>query len=116
MLGLLIPFSRLVAIYSFIEVFRHQTSYNRFWDDRNCLTINLTSIRNLIRSFLTCSAIIPKSSQHTSDIAETELIFRVLIAMLYATKNHLRAAWGPEIIAGKAINPNTGSSTLVRVW
>ena len=37
---------------------------------------------------------------------------RVLIAILYSTKNHLRAEWGSEIIPGTAINPNTGDATL----
>ena len=36
---------------------------------------------------------------------------RILITILYATKNHLRAEWGADIIAGAAINGNTGSAT-----
>lgn len=35
---------------------------------------------------------------------------KILIAVLYATKNHLRAEWGAVIIPGAAMNPNTGSS------
>jgi putative membrane protein len=36
-----------------------------------------------------------------------------LIAILYATKNHLRADWGAKIIPGTSISPNTGTSTLI---
>ncbi|KAL8760186.1 MAG: hypothetical protein Q9199_000208 [Rusavskia elegans] len=90
-----------------IWVFRNQTSYNRFWDGRNYLTVIITSVRNLTRSFL--------ANSHRSPLAdrvETDRIIRILIAILYATKNHLRAGWGAEIIPGTAINPSTGNATL----
>ncbi|KAL9603071.1 MAG: hypothetical protein Q9219_001435 [cf. Caloplaca sp. 3 TL-2023] len=88
-------------------VFRNQTSYNRFWDGRNHLTVIITSVRNLTRSFLA------NSHRHAlADRVETERIVRVMIAILYATKNHLRAAWGADIIPGTAINPSTGDATL----
>ncbi|KAL8768885.1 MAG: hypothetical protein Q9209_004939, partial [Squamulea sp. 1 TL-2023] len=88
-------------------VFRNQTSYNRFWDGRNLFTVIITSIRNLTRSFLANSHRFP-----VVDRVETDRIIRILIAILYATKNHLRAGWGAEIIPGTAINPSTGSATL----
>ncbi|KAL8914216.1 MAG: hypothetical protein Q9171_001087 [Xanthocarpia ochracea] len=88
-------------------VFRNQTSYNRFWDGRNYLTVIITSVRNLTRSFLANSHRSP-----LADRAETDRIIRILIAILYATKNHLRAGWGAEIIPGAAINPSTGNATL----
>ncbi|KAL8763208.1 MAG: hypothetical protein Q9184_000925 [Pyrenodesmia sp. 2 TL-2023] len=89
------------------QVFRNQTSYNRFWDGRNYLTVIITSVRNLTRSFLA------NSHQFSlSDRSETERIIRILIAILYATKNHLRAEWGAEIIPGTAISPSTGDATL----
>ncbi|KAL8803324.1 MAG: hypothetical protein Q9200_006265 [Gallowayella weberi] len=76
-------------------VFRNQTSYNRFWDGRNHLTVIITSIRNLTRSFLA------NSHHHPlADRLETDRIIRILIAILYATKNHLRAGWGAEYIPG----------------
>ncbi|KAI4243601.1 MAG: hypothetical protein L6R40_003425 [Gallowayella cf. fulva] len=90
------------------RVFRNQTSYNRFWDGRNHLTVIITSVRNLTRSFL--------ANSHRSPLAdrlETDRIIRILIAILYATKNHLRAGWGAEIIPGTAINPSTGDATLI---
>ncbi|KAI4238675.1 MAG: hypothetical protein LQ349_000946 [Xanthoria aureola] len=87
-------------------VFRHQTSYNRFWDGQNHLTVIITSVRNLTRSFLANSHRFP-----LADRVETDRIIRILIAILYATKNHLRAGWGPAIIPDTAINPSTGDAT-----
>ncbi|KAL8719252.1 MAG: hypothetical protein Q9225_003711 [Loekoesia sp. 1 TL-2023] len=96
-----------LGLPSNIKVFRNQTSYNRFWDGRNYLTIIITSVRNLTRSFLANS-----HRYALADRIETERIVRVLIAILYATKNHLRASWGADIIPGTAINPSTGNATL----
>ena len=93
------------------KVFRNQTAYNRFWDGRNYLTVIITSIRNLTRSFLACSAVVPNANQNLADRADTERVVRILIAILYATKNHLRAEWGAEIIAGAAIGVKTGNAT-----
>ncbi|KAI4193317.1 MAG: hypothetical protein LQ350_008385, partial [Teloschistes chrysophthalmus] len=88
-------------------VFRNQTSYNRFWDGRNYLTVIITSVRNLTRSFLA------NSHRHAlADRHETDRIVRVLIAILYATKNHLRAGWGADIIPGESINTSTGNANL----
>lgn len=95
------------------KVFRNQTSYNRFWDGRNHLTVIITSVRNLTRSFLACSAIAPSTIQTLADRAETERVVRILIAILYATKNHLRAEWGAEIIPGTAVSVNTGNATHI---
>ena len=96
-----------------IKVFRNQTSYNRFWDGRNYLTVIITSVRNLTRSFLACNAVVPNAAQSLTDRADTERVIRILIAILYATKNHLRAEWGAEIIPGTAINETTGSATHI---
>lgn len=101
------------------QVFRNQTSYNRFWDGRNYLSVIITSVRNLTRSFLACSyrsewstGPSPQRSR-LDDRADTERVVKILIAILYATKNHLRAEWGAAIIPGAAINPNTGSSAAL---
>lgn len=96
-----------------IKVFRNQTSYNRFWDGRNYLTVIITSVRNLTRSFLACSAIISNTNQPLADRADTERVVRILIAILYATKNHLRAEWGAEIIPGTSISDSTGGTTHI---
>ncbi|KAL8823090.1 MAG: hypothetical protein Q9191_006188, partial [Dirinaria sp. TL-2023a] len=114
------------------QVFRNQTSYNRFWDGRNYLTIIITSVRNLTRSFLACShptslpsppdpnstttllADSKKTAATTlSARADTERAIRILIAILYAVKNHLRADWGATIIPGRAISASTGTATLL---
>jgi ion channel-forming bestrophin family protein len=93
-------------------VFRNQTSYNRFWDGRNNFTVILTAVRNLTRSFLCCSykqgvALTP------AEEADVEQTVRVLIAILYAVKNYLRAEWGAawEPIPGKDIDGSTGTMT-----
>lgn len=39
-------------------------------------------------------------------------MIRILIAILYATKNHLRAGWGAAIIPGAAVSHSTGDATL----
>ncbi|KAI4132898.1 MAG: hypothetical protein LQ347_002389 [Umbilicaria vellea] len=91
-------------------VFRNQTSYNRFWEGRNHLTEIITSVRNLTRSFLACSHYSANSdttqtpNATDADRAATERVVRILIAILYATKNHLRAEWGAGAIAGAAID------------
>ncbi|MCJ1272083.1 hypothetical protein MMC22_011990, partial [Lobaria immixta] len=102
----------LSIVVGLMLVFRNQTSYNRFWDGRNYLTVIITSVRNLTRSFLACSY---NASTDTldSERADTERVVRILIAILYSTKNHLRADWGATIIPGTAINPNTGIATLL---
>jgi ion channel-forming bestrophin family protein len=99
-------------------VFRNQTSYNRFWDGRNYLSVIITSVRNLARSFLACSYRSESSTKsypqcsRLAERADTERVVRILIAILYATKNHLRAEWGAAIIPGTAINSNTGNAAL----
>ena len=107
------PFEKIQNSAKIVKVFRNQTSYNRFWDGRNYLTVIITSVRNLTRSFLACSAISPNTNQTLAERADTERVVRILIAILYATKNHLRAEWGAEIIPGAAIGVNTGSATCI---
>lgn len=74
-------------------VFRNQTSYNRFWDGRNNLTVVVTGVRNLTRTILACSS--NKDSKLTpTEKADIEQTVRILMAVPYALKNHLRAEWG----------------------
>lgn len=56
----------------------------------------MTCIRNLTRTFLTCSYS-AKQSPTAAERADTERTVRVLLALIYATKNHLRAEWGSDI-------------------
>lgn len=51
-----------------------------------------TCIRNLTRSFLTCSHISGKRPSE-EERADTEQTVRVLLALIYAAKNHLRQEW-----------------------
>lgn len=74
-------------------VFRNQTSWNRFWDGRNNLTTITTCIRNLCRVFLTCSYINDENLD-VAERADVDRIIRVLVAIPFAVKNHLRAEWG----------------------
>ena len=82
-------------------VFRNQTSYNRFWDGRTNLTTVITAVRNLVRTILACSY--NKGTKPTpAEFADIERTVRILIAIPYAVKNHLRAEWG----AAWASQPN----------
>lgn len=74
-------------------VFRNQTSYNRFWDGRNGMTTIHTTIRNLVRTTLTnsYSTARPPSPAERHDVERT---VRILMAIPFAVKNHLRAEWG----------------------
>ncbi|KAI9730982.1 MAG: hypothetical protein M1834_005443 [Cirrosporium novae-zelandiae] len=101
----------LSIVVGLMLVFRNQTSYNRFWDGRNYLTTVITCVRNLTRSFLVCS--------HNSttpptpvELADTERTARILLAIIYATKNHLRAEWGSYIVPGSS-TPTDTSPLLV---
>jgi putative membrane protein len=57
------------------------------------LTTIETSIRNLTRSFLACSHVTGKRPSD-EERADTEQAVRLLLALIYAAKNHLRAEWG----------------------
>lgn len=83
----------LSIVVGLMLVFRNQTSYDRFWQGNQYLTTVVTCIRNLTRSFLTCSYD-EKSPPTDAEKADTERTVRLLLAMIYAAKNHLRAEWG----------------------
>ena len=99
----MIPSQSIVV--GLILVFRNSTSYDRFWQGQNQLTLIQTSVRNLTRSFLTCSYAADKPESPT-ERAETEDIIRVLLAYIYAVKTHLRAEWGTVV-------PSTPSSPVL---
>lgn len=61
------------------------------------MTMIETCIRNLTRSFLTCSHVTGKRPSE-EERADTEQAVRILLAMIYAAKNHLRAEWGTSAI------------------
>ena len=63
-------------------VFRNQTSYDRFWQGSQHITSMVTCIRNLTRSFLTCSFNAKGTAPTEAERAETEEVVRILVAML----------------------------------
>ncbi|KAL2000528.1 hypothetical protein VTN02DRAFT_2968 [Thermoascus thermophilus] len=92
-------------------VFRNQTSYNRFWDGRNSLNTMNTSVRNLVRTILTNSytTAAPVTPAERADIERT---VRILMAIPFAVKNHLRAEWGAAWTLGAAVGNSDYASLL----
>ena len=86
----------LSIVVGLMLVFRNQTSYDRFWQGNQFLTTIVTCIRNLTRAFLACSYAgkVPPSE---SERADTERTVRILLAVIFAAKNHLRAEWGSTL-------------------
>ncbi|KAI3396302.1 hypothetical protein diail_12324 [Diaporthe ilicicola] len=93
--------SSLSIVVGLMLVFRNQTAYQRFWDGRNNFATVITSVRNLMRSFLACSggpgglgndAAGPQLSQ--AERADVERTARILMAVPDSIKNTLRAEWG----------------------
>lgn len=87
----------LSIVVGLMLVFRNQTSYDRFWQGNNYMTNAVTCIRNLTRSFLTCSYATGKPLPTEVERADTERTVRILLAMIFAAKNHLRAEWGQTL-------------------
>lgn len=87
----------LSIVVGLMLVFRNSTSYDRFWQGNQHLTTIETSIRNLTRSFLTCSYTIGKPVPTEAEQLDTERTIRILLALIYAAKHHLRAEWGSDI-------------------
>ncbi|CAL5870856.1 uncharacterized protein PFLUO_LOCUS5097 [Penicillium psychrofluorescens] len=75
-------------------VFRNQTSYNRFWDGRNGMNSLNTCVRNLVRTTITNSYSATRGPPTLSEREDIERTVRILMAIPYAVKNHLRAEWG----------------------
>lgn len=75
-------------------VFRNQTSYNRFWDGRNGMNSLNTCVRNLVRTTITNSYNAKRGPPTLSEREDIERTVRILMAIPYAVKNHLRAEWG----------------------
>lgn len=77
-----------------ILVFRNQTSYNRFWDGRNAMSTLNTCVRNLVRTIITNSYSTTHGPPTAAEREDIERTVRILMAIQYAVKNHLRAEWG----------------------
>ncbi|KAK4554304.1 hypothetical protein LTR86_008512 [Recurvomyces mirabilis] len=84
----------LSIVVGLLLVFRNSTSYERFWQGTQHLTAIETCIRNLSRTFFTCSYKANGPPLTEAERADTERTVRILLAMMYATKHHLRAEWG----------------------
>nr|POF18676.1 upf0187 protein [Quercus suber] len=83
----------LSIVVGLLLVFRNQTSYDRFWQGSQHFTTVVTSIRNMTRSFLTCSYAEGKPPPTREQREDTERTVRYLVALIYAAKHHLRAEW-----------------------
>lgn len=88
-------------------VFRNQTSYNRFWDGRNGMASVQTSVRNLVRTITTNSYSAATGTDASgaarrvltaTEKEDIERTVRILMAIPYAVKNHLRAEWGAAFV------------------
>ncbi|KAF2453547.1 Bestrophin/UPF0187 [Lineolata rhizophorae] len=95
----------LSIVVGLMLVFRNQTSYDRFWTGRNYITTIATSVRNLSRSFLTCSQPAPTEATPNpratpAERHDTERTVRILLAVLYAVKHNLRAEWNTPSLNG----------------
>lgn len=89
--GTIIP--SLSIVVGLMLVFRNQTSYNRFWDGRTNFTVVITAVRNLVRT-ITTTSYVKGSKPSEAELADIERTVRILIAIPYTVKNHLRAEWG----------------------
>lgn len=90
--------SSLSIVVGLLLVFRNQSSYSRFWSGQENLTALCAGVRNLSRSFLTCSYVAGQQEPGRAERAEVEDAVRVLLAVVYATKNTLRFEWGAEAL------------------
>ncbi|KAF7718537.1 Bestrophin, RFP-TM, chloride channel family protein [Penicillium ucsense] len=84
----------LSIVVGLMLVFRNQTSYNRFWDGRNAMSTMNTCLRNLTRTIVTNSYSSTRGPPNLMEREDIERTLRVLIAIPFAVKNHLRAEWG----------------------
>ena len=86
--GSIIP--SLSIVVGLMLVFRNNASYDRFWQGRNHFTGIISDVRGLVRTFLTHSRG-PKDEASEDEQRDTETTIRIVIALLYAAKNNLRA-------------------------
>ncbi|KAJ5697425.1 Bestrophin/UPF0187 [Penicillium malachiteum] len=84
----------LSIVVGLMLVFRNQTSYNRFWDGRNGMSTMNTCVRNLVRTISTNSYSATRGPPTPAEREDIERTIRILMAIPYAVKNHLRAEWG----------------------
>lgn len=104
----------LSIVVGLMLVFRNQTSYDRFWSGQQNLTTICSCVRNLSRSFLTCSYVSgqQQSSPSAAEVQDVEHVIRVMLALLYAVKTHLRSEWETtlaSVVAGRGLGSEADS-------
>lgn len=92
--GSVIP--SLSIVVGLMLVFRNGTAYDRFWAGRNHLSGIIASVRNLARTFLVCSRSLQTDEATEEELLDTETVVRLLIALLYSIKHHLRLEFAPD--------------------
>ncbi|KAA8652719.1 uncharacterized protein ATNIH1004_001624 [Aspergillus tanneri] len=92
----------LSIVVGLMLVFRNQTSYNRFWDGRNAINTIYTCIRNLVRTIVT-NGYTTKGPPTAAEKEDIERTIRILMAIPFAVKNHLRAEWGAAWALGNDV-------------
>ncbi|RAH65736.1 bestrophin family protein [Aspergillus aculeatinus CBS 121060] len=95
----------LSIVVGLMLVFRNQTSYNRFWDGRNGMNTINTCVRNLVRTIIT-NGYSPRGAPTTAEKQDIERTVRILMAIPFAVKNHLRAEWGAAWALGNDVAEN----------
>ncbi|KAF9891796.1 hypothetical protein FE257_003277 [Aspergillus nanangensis] len=95
----------LSIVVGLMLVFRNQTSYNRFWDGRNGMNTVYTCIRNLVRTIVT-NGYNTKGPISPAEKQDIERTVRILMAIPFAVKNHLRAEWGAAWALGNDVGEN----------
>ncbi|TVY81794.1 UPF0187 protein [Lachnellula suecica] len=119
----------LSIVVGLMLVFRNQTAYSRFWGGRMHLNEVTTAIRCLSRQILvlvpapplgglgglqtvmSTESFLPQNmrpnrpTEGLSKIDELKTVetVKILIAMLYTVKNHLRAEWGVALSPGTSL-------------
>ncbi|KAJ5152177.1 hypothetical protein N7492_010472 [Penicillium capsulatum] len=94
----------LSIVVGLMLVFRNQTSYNRFWDGRNAMSTMNTCVRNLVRTIATNSYSAARGPPSAAEREDIERTIRILMAIPFAIKNHLRAEWGAAWALGDVLN------------
>ncbi|KAF2666563.1 hypothetical protein BT63DRAFT_441675 [Microthyrium microscopicum] len=88
----------LSIVVGLMLVFRNGTSYDRFWAGRNHLAAIVAGVRNLSRTFLVSSRGLKSNEASEDELRDTETMVRLLVAMLYSVKHHLRAEFAPAMV------------------
>ncbi|TIA24363.1 hypothetical protein D6C81_02436 [Aureobasidium pullulans] len=101
--------SSLSIVVGLLLVFRNQSSYARFWSGQENLTTICTNIRNLTRTFLTCSYAANKPEPTPAERAEVEEAVHALLAVVYAVKNTLQWEWEHSVGAPDLEDNGSGS-------